>query len=35
MYCITITPDLPDVIELVDIIIQAADEGKQQHHLDH
>ena len=26
--------DLPDVIELVDVVIQAADEGEQQHHLD-
>ena len=24
---------LPHVIELVDIVIQTADEGKQQHHL--
>ena len=28
------TPDLPHVIQLVDVIIQAANEGKQQHHLD-
>ena len=31
---VLMTPDLPHVIQLVDVIIQAANEGKQQHHLD-